>query len=348
MTTIAINGFGRIGRHVLRVLIERGLLGTVVRVVAVGDPNPADNLAYLLKYDSTQGRFQGTVSSQKSVPDEEFDDVLVVNGHEIRVVKGRTPTELPWRELGVKIVIEATGLFNDAEKAKGHVTAGAKKVIICGAARGADVMIVQGVNDDNYDPAHHNLISASLPSTHSIAPLVHVLLKEGIGIEQGFLTTIRATYETQKTVDSPSRSAWREGRAAGLNLIPSPSGVARSVALVAPQVHGRLHGIAFLTPCPVGSVSDFTFSSERETSYAEICAAMKRASETYLRGILDYTEDQVASSDFIHCPASAVFDAGSGIELNSRFFKLVAWYDNEWGYACRVTDLLQHVVERGM
>jgi len=348
MTKIAINGFGRIGRLVFRALVEQGHLGKTFQVVAVGDIVPADNLAYLLKYDSTQGRFRGEVSSKKSSPDLEDDDVIVVDGHEIRVVSARTPDGLPWKELGVEVVIESTGLFTDADKARGHLTAGAKKVIISAPAKGEDGTFVQGVNDDQYDPAKHHIISNASCTTNCLAPLVHVLLKEGIGIEEGLMTTVHSYTATQKTVDGPSRKDWKGGRSAAINIIPSTTGAAKAVALVCPEVKGKLTGMSFRVPTPTVSVVDLTVRTSRDTSLAEINALMKKASETDLKGILAYTGDEVVSSDFIHDSHSSIYDAESSIELNSRFFKLVSWYDNEWGYSNRVVELLDDVVKKGL
>ena len=340
---VAINGFGRIGRLVFRALVEQGLLGTTFDVVAVGDIVPADNLAYLLKYDSTQGRFNGTVSSKKSAADKAEDDVLIVNGKEILVVSAKTPAELPWAKLGVQVVIESTGLFTDAEKAKGHLAAGAKKVIISAPAKGEDITIVMGVNDEKYDASKHNIISNASCTTNCLAPVVHVLLKEGFGLSEGLMTTVHAYTATQKTVDGPSKKDWKVGRTAAQNIIPSTTGAAKAVALVIPEVKGKLTGMAFRVPTPTVSVVDLTFKTVKETSLAEIKAALKKASETYLKGILDYTEDEVVSSDFIHCKSSSIFDAGSSIELNKNFFKLVSWYDNEWGYSNRVVELTKKV-----
>ncbi len=347
-TKVAINGFGRIGRLVFRALVEQGMVGRDIEVVAVGDIVPADNLAYLVKYDSIQGRFNGTVSSKKSAADKAEDDVLVVNGKEIKVVSAKSPAELPWKALGVDIVIESTGLFTEADKAKGHITAGAKKVIISAPAKGEDITIVMGVNHEKYDAANHHIISNASCTTNCLAPIVHVLLKEGFGIEEGLMTTVHSYTATQKTVDGPSKKDWKGGRSAAINLIPSTTGAARAVGLVCPEVKGKLTGMAFRVPTPTVSVVDLTVRTVKETSYAEISAAMKKASETYLKGYLDYTSDEVVSSDFIHCPASSIFDAGSGIELNSRFFKLVSWYDNEWGYSNRVGDLLRYMLQKGI
>ena len=362
---IAINGFGRIGRLVFRAMVEQGLLGKDVQVVAVGDIVPADNLAYLLKYDSTQGRFQGTVGSKASTaavqkakaegkkPEEVDHDVLIVNGQDILVVSARTPAELPWKALGVEVVIESTGLFTDADKtnpksAYGHIVAGAKKVIISAPAKNEDITIVMGVNHDKYDKTKHTVISNASCTTNCLAPLVHVLLKEGFGIEEGLMTTIHSYTATQKTVDGPSRKDWKGGRTAAVNIIPSTTGAARAVGLVCPEVKGKLTGMAFRVPTPTVSVVDLTVRTVKDTSYAEISAALKKASETYLKGILEYTEDEVVSSDFIHSEASSIYDKGSGIELNKRFFKLVSWYDNEWGYSHRVADLLKFMIGQGL
>jgi glyceraldehyde 3-phosphate dehydrogenase len=345
---VAINGFGRIGRLVFRALVEQGLVGKDIEVVAVGDIVPADNLAYLVKYDSTQGRFKGEVSSKKSAADKAEDDVLVVNGKEIKVVSAKSPAELPWKALGVDLVIESTGLFTDVEKAQGHITAGAKKVIISAPAKGDCLTVVMGVNDDKYDGAKHHIVSNASCTTNCLAPVVHVLLKEGFGVAEGLMTTIHAYTATQKTVDGPSKKDWKGGRTAAQNIIPSSTGAAKAVGLVIPEVKGKLTGMAFRVPTPTVSVVDLTVKTVKDTSYAEICAALKKASETYMKGILGYTSDEVASTDFIHCELSSIFDAGSGIELNKNFFKLVSWYDNEWGYSCRVGDLIKLMLKKGI
>jgi glyceraldehyde 3-phosphate dehydrogenase len=345
---VAINGFGRIGRLVFRALVEQGLLGTTFDVVAVGDIVPADNLAYLLKYDSTQGRFNGTVGSKKSAADKPEDDILIVNGKEILVVSAKTPAELPWAKLGVQIVIESTGLFTEAAKdnpksSYGHIVAGAKKVIISAPAKNEDLTVVMGVNDGKYDPAKHNIVSNASCTTNCLAPLVHVLLKEGFGLSEGLMTTVHAYTATQKTVDGPSKKDWKGGRTAAQNIIPSSTGAAKAVGLVIPEVKGKLTGMSLRVPVPTVSVVDLTFKTVKETSLAEIKASLKKASETYLKGILEYTEDEVVSSDFIHCKSSSIFDAGSSIELNKNFFKLISWYDNEWGYSNRVVDLTKKI-----
>ena len=345
---VAINGFGRIGRLVFRAMVEQGLVGKDVQVVAVGDIVPADNLAYLLKYDSTQGAFKGTVGSEKSAADKPDDDVLIVNGQKMLVVSAKDPSQLPWKQLGVDLVIESTGLFTDVEKCKGHLAAGAKKVIISAPAKGECPTIVMGVNEGKYDAQLHHIVSNASCTTNCLAPIVHVLLKEGLGVEEGLMTTIHSYTATQKTVDGPSKKDWKGGRSAALNLIPSTTGAAKAVGLVLPEVKGKLTGMAIRVPTPTVSVVDLTVRTVKETSYAEISAAMKKASETYLKGILEYTEDEVVSSDFIHSKASSIFDQGSGMELNKRFFKLVSWYDNEWGYSCRVADLVKYMIGKGI
>src|SRR5246127_1341014 len=345
MTKIGINGFGRIGRLVFRALVEQGLLGKEIDVVALNDIVPADNLAYLLKYDSTQGRFQAKVSSEKSSPDLGADDTLVVNGHRVRCLSIKQgPAAMPWAKLGCEIVIESTGLFTAAEKAKGHIEAGAKRVLITAPAKGEDITVVMGVNHEKYDPSQHHIISNASCTTNCLAPVVHVLLKEGFGVEEGLMTTVHSYTATQKTVDGPSKKDWKGGRAAAINLIPSTTGAAKAVGLVCPEVKGKLTGMSFRVPTPVVSVVDLTVRTTKETSYREICSAMKNASESYLKGILAYTEDEVVSTDFLHDRHSSIFDAGSGIELKSRFFKLVSWYDNEWGYSNRCIDLLKHIL----
>jgi glyceraldehyde 3-phosphate dehydrogenase len=345
---VAINGFGRIGRLVFRAMVEQGLVGKEIEVVAVGDIVPADNLAYLVKYDSTQGRFNGTVGSKKSSADKAEDDILIVNGKEIHVVSAKDPSGLPWKQFGVDVVIESTGLFTESEKAKGHITAGAKKVIISAPAKNEDLTVVMGVNHDKYDPAKHHIISNASCTTNCLAPVVHVLLKEGFGIEEGLMTTIHSYTATQKTVDGPSKKDWKGGRSAAINIIPSTTGAAKAVGLVCPEVKGKLTGMSFRVPTPTVSCVDLTVRTVKDTSYAEISAAMKKASETYLKGVLETTKDEVVSTDFIHSAASSIYDEGSGIELNKRFFKLVSWYDNEWGYSNRVADLLKYMIAKGI
>lgn len=335
-TKIGINGFGRIGRLVFRSLVEKGLLGNEIEVVAINDLVPAENLAYLLKYDTTQGRFKGTVEAKG-------DNVIVVNGHEIKTLAVREgPAALPWKELGVDIVIESTGLFVEDVKAQGHIDAGAKKVIISAPGKGDGVKtVVLGVNDETLTADDHIVSNASC-TTNCLAPITKVVL-ENFGIVEGLMTTVHSYTATQKTVDGPSPKDMKGGRTAALNIIPSTTGAAKAVGLVIPQVKGKLTGMAFRVPTPTVSVVDLTVKTEKSTSYEEICQKMKEASEGSLKGILGYTEDQVASSDFIHDELSSIFDAGSGIGLSDTFFKLVSWYDNEWGYSNRVVELVQKI-----
>lgn len=335
-TRIGINGFGRIGRLVFRALTERGLLGKDFEVVAINDLVGADNLAYLLKYDSTQGRFNGTVEAKG-------EDTLVVNGHAIKCLAIKEgPAALPWKDLNVDIVIESTGLFTSDEKAMGHITAGAKKVLISAPAKGDKVRtIVLGVNDKDLQKSD-TIISNASCTTNCLAPITKVIL-ENFGIEEGLMTTVHSYTATQKTVDGPSKKDWKGGRTAAINIIPSTTGAAKAVGLVLPQVKGKLTGMSFRVPTPTVSVVDLTVKTTKATSYAEICKKMKEAAEGELKGILGYTEDEVVSSDFIHDTHSSIFDAGSGIELNDHFFKLVSWYDNEWGYSNRCVDVLQRL-----
>ena len=334
-TKIGINGFGRIGRLVFRALVDQGLLGNEFEVVAINDLVPSDNLAYLLKYDSTQGRFNGTVEAPTG-------DSLVVNGHNIKCLALREgPAALPWGELGVDIVIESTGLFVQKEAAEGHLQAGAKKVIISAPAKGDVRTVVLGVNDEQLGPDDHIVSNASC-TTNCLAPVVKVVL-ENFGIAEGLMTTVHSYTATQKPVDGPSPKDWKGGRGAALNIIPSSTGAAKAVGLVLPEVQGKLTGMAFRVPTPTVSVVDLTVKTEKSTSYEEICAKMKEAADTSLSGILEYTEDEVVSTDFIHCAASSIFDAGSGIGLSDTFFKLISWYDNEWGYSNRCVDLLKKV-----
>ena len=334
-TKIGINGFGRIGRLVFRALVDQGLLGNEFEVVAINDLVPSDNLAYLLKYDSTQGRFNGTVEAPT-------DDSLVVNGHTIKCLAVREgPAALPWGDLGVDVVIESTGLFVEKSKAEGHIEAGAKKVIISAPAKGDVRTVVLGVNDEDLTADDHVVSNASC-TTNCLAPIVKVVL-ENFGIVEGLMTTVHSYTATQKPVDGPSIKDWKGGRGAAINIIPSTTGAAKAVGLVLPAVQGKLSGMAFRVPTPTVSAVDLTVKTEEPTTYEEICSKMKEASEGSLKGILEYTADEVVSADFIHCPASSIFDAGSGMGLKDTFFKLVSWYDNEWGYSNRCVDLLKQV-----
>lgn len=335
-TKIGINGFGRIGRLVFRSLVEKGLLGAEIEVVAINDLIPAENLAYLLKYDTIQGRFKGTVGTKG-------ESTLIVNGNKIKTLAVREgPAALPWKELEVDIVIESTGLFVQDEKAKGHLDAGAKKVIISAPGKGDGVKtIVLGVNDQELT-ADHNIISNASCTTNCLAPITKVVL-DNYGIAEGLMTTVHSYTATQKTVDGPSPKDMKGGRTAALNIIPSTTGAAKAVGLVLPSVQGKLTGMAFRVPTPTVSVVDLTVKTEKPTSYEDICNKIKEASEGSLKGILGYTGDEVCSSDFIHDERSSIFDAGSGIALNDTFFKLISWYDNEWGYSNRVVELVQKV-----
>lgn len=334
---VAINGFGRIGRLVFRAICDQGLLGKEINVVAVNDLVPADNLAYLVKYDSIQGRFNGSVEAKG-------EDAIVVDGNEIKTLAIKEgPAAMPWKELDVDYVIESTGLFTQRDAAQGHIDSGAKKVIISAPGKQEDITVVMGVNHEKYDPAQHHVISNASCTTNCLAPIVHVLLKEGFGIAEGLMTTVHSYTATQKTVDGPSRKDWKGGRSAAINIIPSTTGAAKAVGLAIPEVQGKLTGMAFRVPTPTVSVVDLTVKTEKATSYEEISGKMKEASESYLKGILAHTADEVVSSDFIHDAHSSIFDAGSGIGLSDSFFKLVSWYDNEWGYSNRCVDLLKYI-----
>ena len=349
---VAINGFGRIGRLVFSAMAEKGLLEKGFEVVAVVDiTTDAKYFAYQLRYDSIHGKFRGTVASEKSKPSLEDDDVLVVNDHEIRcVLATKTPDSLPWKEMGVEYVIESTGLFTDADKAALHLKAGAKKVIITAPAKGDARTFVVGVNETEYDPKVHHVVSNASCTTNCLAPLVHVLLKEGIGIETGLMTTIHSYTATQKTVDGPSKKDWRGGRAAAINIIPSTTGAAKAVGEVIPAVKGKMTGMSFRVPTPDVSVVDLTFRATRDSSIEEIDALMKKASETYLKGILEYVKEELVSTDFIHSSSSSIYDSLATVQNNlkgeKRFFKVVSWYDNEWGYSNRVVDLLKHMASK--
>jgi glyceraldehyde 3-phosphate dehydrogenase len=353
-TKVAINGFGRIGRMVFQALCDQGLLGKSIDVVAVVDVSTdADYFAYQMKYDSVHGKFKHAVTTEKSVPTLEEPDTLVVNGHKIKCVMAvKDLATLPWKALGVDVVIESTGLFTDSEKAKAHLTAGAKKVIISAPGKGEVKTIVMGVNEQEYDAAKHNIVSNASCTTNCLAPVVHVLLKEGFGIETGLMTTIHAYTATQKTVDGPSKKDWRGGRAAAQNIIPSTTGAAKAVGEVLPATKGKLTGMAFRVPVPDVSVVDLTFRTTKDTSIEEIDAALKKASASYLKGFLGVADEEVVSTDFIHDDRSSIYDSLATLQNNlkgeKRFFKVVSWYDNEWGYSNRVVDLVKYMVGKGL
>ena len=347
---VAINGFGRIGRLILRAMADRNLLGKEIDLVALVDvSNDAKYFAYQLKYDSVHGIYKGEISSKKSKPELDHDDILVINGEETAcILASKEPSQLPWKELGVDYVFESTGLFTDSEKAKGHLTAGSKKVIITAPGKGDVKTVVMGVNDDEIKP-EHTIISNASCTTNCLAPIVHVLLKEGIGVEVGIMTTIHSYTATQKTVDGPSKKDWRGGRAAAINIIPSTTGAAKAVGEVLPQVKGKLTGMSFRVPTANVSVVDLTFRSTKDTSIKEIDELLKNASQTYLKGILGFTDEELVSTDFIHDERSSIYDSLATLQNNfkdeKRFFKIVSWYDNEWGYSNRCVDLLMKIIK---
>ncbi len=348
---VGINGFGRIGRMAFQAICDQGLLGKEIDVVAVVDiSTDADYFAYQMKYDSVHGKFKHAISAEKSDPSKEEADTLVVNGHKIKCVMAtKSPADLPWKALGVDYVIESTGLFTDSEKAKGHLAAGAKKVILSAPGKGEVKTLVVGVNEKEYDAAKHHIVSNASCTTNCLAPVVYVLLKEGVGIETGLMTTIHAYTATQKTVDGPSKKDWRGGRAAAINIIPSSTGAAKAVGEVLPATKGKLTGMAFRVPTADVSVVDLTFRSVKDSSIEEIDAMLKKASETYLKGILGYANEELVSSDFIHDARSSIYDSLATVQNNlkgeKRFFKIVSWYDNEWGYSNRVVDLLRFMAK---
>lgn len=333
---VAINGFGRIGRLVTRAaLSHKGKID----FVGINDLVPADNLGYLFKYDTVHRRYPGDVQVRN-------ENTLVVDGHEIRTFAERDPAKLPWKDLGVDYVVESTGLFTDFEAASKHLTGGAKRVVISAPTKSPDQIptIVMGVNQNSYDKSKHTIVSNASCTTNCLAPVAKVL-HEQFGIVEGLMTTVHAVTATQPTQDGPSRKDWRGGRNAYMNIIPSSTGAAKAVALAMPALKGKLTGMSFRVPTMDVSAVDLTVRTEKKTSYKEICQAMKAAAEGPLKGILAYTEEEVVSSDFIHDPHSSIFDAGAGIELNGNFFKLVSWYDNEWGYSNRVVDLILHMAK---
>jgi glyceraldehyde 3-phosphate dehydrogenase len=332
---VAINGFGRIGRLVFRA----GVKNPNIQFVGINDLVPPDNLAYLLKHDSTHGKFDGTVEAK--------EDGIVVDGKFVKCVSVRNPAELPWGSLGADMVVESTGLFTDYEGASNHLKAGAKRVVISAPTKAKDEEVptlVMGVNHKKYDPSKHKVVSNASCTTNCLAPVAYVIDKV-FGLSEGLMTTVHAMTATQPTVDGPSKKDWRGGRGAAQNIIPASTGAAKAVALALPQLKGKLTGMAFRVPTPDVSVVDLTFKTTKATSYKEICAAMKEASEGELKGILGYTDEEVVSTDFLHDQRSSIFDAGAGIELNANFFKVVSWYDNEWGYSNRVIDLMLHMAK---
>ena len=330
---IGINGFGRIGRLAFRAAIQRDN----VEIVGINDLIDVDYMVYMLKYDSTHGAFKGTAEAK--------DGKLIVNGKAIRVTAEKNPADLKWAAVGADFVIESTGLFTTIEKAQGHLTAGAKKVII--SAPSADApMFVMGVNHEKYNSSQHVVSNASC-TTNCLAPLAKVV-NDNWGIVEALMTTVHATTATQKTVDGPSAKDWRGGRGAAQNIIPSATGAAKAVGKVIPELNGKLTGMAFRVPTPDVSVVDLTCRLAKPAKYEEIKAAMKLASETTLKGIMGYTDEQVVSTDFLGDTRTSIFDADAGIALNDNFVKLVAWYDNEWGYSNKLVDLIFHMAKVGL
>lgn len=330
---VAINGFGRIGRLVARLLLAR----KDIELVAVNDIVPPDNLAYLLKYDSTHRTLRADVSST--------ENAIVVDGLSILAFSEKDPLQLPWKKLAVDVVIESTGIFITPELAAKHLEAGAKRVLISAPAKGDIPTFVMGVNEEKFNPATDRIVSNASCTTNCLAPITKVLLEE-FGIEEGLMTTIHAVTASQPTVDGPSKKDWRGGRGALQNIIPSSTGAAKAVALCLPAVKGKLTGMSFRVPNADVSVIDLTIRLSKSTTYESICAAMKTASEGRMKGILAYCDEQVVSTDFIGDTHSAIFDKEAGIALNDRFYKLVAWYDNEMGYSARVVDLMLYIARQ--
>jgi glyceraldehyde 3-phosphate dehydrogenase len=332
---VGINGFGRIGRLVFRA----GLSNPNIEFVGINDLVPPDNLAYLLKYDSTHGPFNGKVSASEAG--------ITVGDRFVPCSALRNPAELPWTELGADYVVESTGLFTDYQGAENHLKAGAKRVILSAPTKEPERVrtIVMGVNHDQYDPAQDLVVSNASCTTNCLAPLAKVL-HENFGLTEGLMTTVHAMTATQPTVDGPSQKDWRGGRGAAQNIIPAATGAAKAVALVLPELKGKLSGMAFRVPTPDVSVVDLTFKTEKATSYQAICEVMKQAAVGSLAGILAYTNEAVVSTDFQGNAHSSIFDADAGMELNSNFFKVVGWYDNEWGYSNRVLDLMTFMAKK--
>lgn len=329
---VGINGFGRIGRLVLRVALEKG-----VEVVSINDPFiDLDYMVYMFKYDSTHGRYKGTISVE--------DKKLVIDGHPINVHACRDPKDIPWGADGAEYVVESTGCFLTLEKCEAHINGGAKKVVISAPSPDAP-MFVMGVNNEKYDSANDKIVSNASCTTNCLAPLAKVI-HENFGIVEALMTTVHAYTATQKTVDGPSAKDWRGGRHAATNIIPSSTGAAKAVGKVIPALNGKLTGMAFRVPVADVSVVDLTARLEKGASYEDIKDAVKAAANGPLKGILEYTEDQVVSSDFVSTSYSSIFDAGAGISLNKNFVKLVAWYDNEYGYSNRVVDLVKYMYSK--
>ena len=331
---IAINGFGRIGRMVLREANKN----PNVEIIAINDLVPSDNLAYLLKYDSTHGRFNGEVLA--------VQNSIEINGKKIECLSEKNPVDLPWSDLKIDYVIESTGLFTASERAAEHLKAGAKKVVISAPTKSPEIKtLVMGVNHEKYDPRKDNIVSNASCTTNCLAPIVKVVLDK-YGIEEGLMTTVHAVTATQPTLDGPSKKDWRGGRGGNQNIIPASTGAAKAVGLCIPEIAGKITGMSFRVPTPNVSVVDLTVKLSKSTSYEDINASMESASKGNLKGILGYTDEDVVSSDFIGSTYSSIYDAGAGIGLNDKFFKLVSWYDNEMGYSARLIDLVEYMETR--
>jgi len=329
---VGINGFGRIGNLTFQAALEKG----EVEVVAINDPFiTSDYMAYMVKYDTVHGRFNGEVKSEEGK--------LIVNGKEIKVYNEMDPKNIPWGTDGIDIVLECSGVFTTLEKAQAHIDAGAKKVIISAPSKDAP-MFVMGVNNDKYDPSM-NIISNASCTTNCLAPLAKVV-HDNFGIKEGLMTTVHSTTATQKTVDGASKKDWRGGRAAAANIIPSSTGAAKAVGKVIPELNGKLTGMAFRVPTVDVSVVDLTCNLEKPATYEEICSAIKKASENEFKGIIEYVDEDLVSSDFIHNSHTSIFDSKAGIQLTDTFVKLVAWYDNEWGYSNKLVDLAIYVSKK--
>lgn len=332
---IAINGFGRIGRLVARIAADH----PEVHIAAINDLSAADNLAYLFKYDSTHGVFNGSVLARR--------EEISINQESIPCFSKANPAELPWQERQIDYVIDCTGQFTRYDGAAQHLKSGAKRVVISAPTKDPDKIptFVVGINEQLFNPETDRIVSNASCTTNGLAPIAKVL-NESFGIREGLMTTVHAMTPSQATIDRPNRKDWRRGRGASQSIIPASTGAAQAIALVMPELKGKLSGMAFRVNMPDVSAIDLTFKTEQATSYGEICQAMKTASEGTLQGILGYTEDPVVSIDFCTDSRSSIFDAKSGLELNSNFFKVVAWYDNEWGYACRIIDLIVSMAKK--
>ncbi len=329
---VGINGFGRIGKLVFQAALEKG----EVDIVAINDPFiTADYMAYMVKFDTVHGRFNGEVRAE--------DNKLIVNGKSINVYNEMDPHNIPWGKEGVEFVLECSGVFTTLEKAQAHIDAGAKKVIISAPSKDAP-MFVMGVNNDKYDPSM-TIVSNASCTTNCLAPLAKVI-NDNFGIKEGLMTTVHSTTATQKTVDGASKKDWRGGRAASANIIPSSTGAAKAVGKVIPELNGRLTGMAFRVPTIDVSVVDLTCTLEKPATYEEICNAVKKASENEFKGIIEYVDEDVVSSDFVHDNHTSIFDSKAGIQLTDTFVKLVAWYDNEWGYSNKLVDLAIYISKK--